>query len=231
MLRPSSGMGGGGGASFSSSSITGAPAASTLALADVFPVSQSGTLGKATIQQALDAYGLVATDSAPADADLVAVNQGGVAKTLAISALRLQLDTFGAPRTIQATEIDPGSGSLVMIGGSLTFTGNLLQSNSGSQIWARAGTDFRLANGMPIVFCSGDAQTGGDCGVARDSAGVVRFTDGGSGYGQIRFGSSTGVGIAAFGTNCPASILTAPYAWLKANAQDGTPCVVPAYKL
>lgn len=85
-------MGGGGGAAFDATSITGAPAAASLALADLFPVAQSGVLAKATIQQALDAGGLLAADSSPADTDKFLVNQGGAAKTLLLSVARTQLD-------------------------------------------------------------------------------------------------------------------------------------------
>lgn len=72
--------------------VSGLASAPTLALADTAPANHGGTLYAATVQQILDAYGLAATDSSPADTDKIAVNQGAVAKTLALSALRTQLD-------------------------------------------------------------------------------------------------------------------------------------------
>lgn len=92
MLRPSSGCNGSAGGGLTAAAIDGAPAAASLALADVFPVSQSGTLAKASVQQALNAIGLLAADAAPAESDMIPAVQGGVALYLAISALRAQLD-------------------------------------------------------------------------------------------------------------------------------------------
>lgn len=42
--------------------------------------------------------------------------------------------------------------------------------------------------------------------------------------------SSTGAGIAAFGLNCPAGVLSAPFTWLKAFAPDGSVVWIPAWK-
>jgi hypothetical protein len=41
---------------------------------------------------------------------------------------------------------------------------------------------------------------------------------------------STGSGTASLGTNCPASVLTAPYTWIEVTAPDGTLCVQPIWK-
>lgn len=40
----------------------------------------------------------------------------------------------------------------------------------------------------------------------------------------------TGGGIAAFGLNCPAGTLAAPFTWLKALAPDGSVVWIPAWK-
>lgn len=40
----------------------------------------------------------------------------------------------------------------------------------------------------------------------------------------------TGFGVALFGANCPAGILTSPVGWIKATLSDGTVCYVPAWK-
>lgn len=42
--------------------------------------------------------------------------------------------------------------------------------------------------------------------------------------------AQTGSGIAAFGLNCPAGILSAPFTWVKILAPDGSSCWVPAWK-
>jgi hypothetical protein len=48
---------------------------------------------------------------------------------------------------------------------------------------------------------------------------------------EIKFlHNSTGVGTPLIGTNCPATILTAPYTWVKIEAADGTVCYIPAWK-
>ena len=42
--------------------------------------------------------------------------------------------------------------------------------------------------------------------------------------------NSTAVGIAAFGTNCPAGVLTAPYTWVKILTADGSIGWIPVWK-
>jgi hypothetical protein len=117
VFRPSTGCNSsGGGGGLTPGGIEALPAASSLALADLFPVDQGpGTLAKATVQQALDATGLLANDASPADADKVMVNQGGVAKTLAVSALRTQLDAYASSRTVQASQIALSAGSALQL--------------------------------------------------------------------------------------------------------------------
>lgn len=45
------------------------------------------------------------------------------------------------------------------------------------------------------------------------------------------FGNTTGAGtVLGFGTNCPATTLTAPFTWIKLLAADGSIVYVPAYK-
>lgn len=41
---------------------------------------------------------------------------------------------------------------------------------------------------------------------------------------------STGAGTAALGTNSPATVLTAPYRWIRFITSDGTPVFIPAWK-
>ena len=42
--------------------------------------------------------------------------------------------------------------------------------------------------------------------------------------------NSTGVGLALLGANSPASIVSAPYTWVKVMVADGTVCYVPVWK-
>ena len=42
--------------------------------------------------------------------------------------------------------------------------------------------------------------------------------------------NSTGSGIALLAANSPASIVSAPYTWIKVTVTDGTVCYVPAWK-
>lgn len=42
--------------------------------------------------------------------------------------------------------------------------------------------------------------------------------------------AQTGAGIAAFGLNSPAGVLSAPFTWLKALAPDGSTVWIPAWK-
>lgn len=259
-------MGGGGGAAFDATSITGAPAAASLALADLFPVAQSGVLAKATIQQALDAGGLLAADSSPTDADKFLVNQGGVAKTLLLSVARAQLDAFGATRNIQATQLSLAAGTalqlptIVQLGGtSASFPAlkrnaadvNFRLADDSDYAGLRAvrifgqdgGTDRMLVAGdgssisiylssaSDIRFGNGASWQNPDSGLKRAAAGVIKPTDGGSGFGQIRHSTSTGVGMPLLGANCPAATLAAPYGWGTCQAGDGTPCVFPMYQL
>jgi hypothetical protein len=42
--------------------------------------------------------------------------------------------------------------------------------------------------------------------------------------------AQTGFGTAAFGLNCPAGVLSAPFTWLKVLAPDGTMAWVPCWK-
>lgn len=94
------------------------------------------------------------------------------------------------------------------------------------------GAGIGIASGASISFASGSNATGTkDAGVKRAAVGVIQPTDGGSGFGQIRFNGSTGAGIPMPGANCPATLLSAPYSWLFVQAQDGTPCVIAAYAL
>lgn len=76
-----------------------------------------------TLQQFKNTDSLLANDASPADTDKIRVVQGGVAKTLAVSALRTQLDAFASARTIQATVISPSTGSAIQVGTLLQLGG------------------------------------------------------------------------------------------------------------
>lgn len=42
--------------------------------------------------------------------------------------------------------------------------------------------------------------------------------------------NTTGAGTASLGTNCPASVPTAPYTWVRVLSSDGTVCFMPLFK-
>lgn len=42
---------------------------------------------------------------------------------------------------------------------------------------------------------------------------------------------STGAGAALLGANCPSAFLSAPYTWVTVTAFDGTPCIIPMWRL
>lgn len=42
--------------------------------------------------------------------------------------------------------------------------------------------------------------------------------------------TATGVGITVWGTNCPATTVSAPYTWIRVIVPDGSVCYIPAYK-
>lgn len=149
---PSSGCAAsGGGGTFDGSSITGAPAAGVLALADVFPVAQSGTLAKATIQQALDASGLLVADASPADSDVLLVNQGGVAKSLAVSAARTQLDKgVAGGRTING---GTALADILSLAGGAASIGFQVKSRTGVVDWLVATDDGTF--GVPTLTAAG----------------------------------------------------------------------------
>jgi len=41
---------------------------------------------------------------------------------------------------------------------------------------------------------------------------------------------STGAGVTALGSNCPAVTVTAPYTWIRIHTSDGSICYIPAWK-
>lgn len=74
-----------------------------------------------------------------------------------------------------------------------------------------------------------------DAGAAIDSPVVINRAAGGTIIigRKIEFDSaqeSTGAGTPLFGTNCPASTLTAPYRWIKFQTSDGSQVYIPAWK-
>ena len=42
--------------------------------------------------------------------------------------------------------------------------------------------------------------------------------------------NSTGVGIALFGANCPAGVVSAPYTWVRVKTADGSTGWIPVWK-
>jgi len=42
--------------------------------------------------------------------------------------------------------------------------------------------------------------------------------------------TATGIGITVWGTNCPATVVSAPYTWIRVIVPDGSLCYIPAYK-
>lgn len=42
--------------------------------------------------------------------------------------------------------------------------------------------------------------------------------------------TATGIGITVWGTNCPATTVSAPYTWIRVIVPDGSLCYIPAYK-
>jgi hypothetical protein len=132
--------------------------------------------------------------------------------------LRVADDSADAIMTLLLVDGRNGSGTVTarLHGGAL--------SNKGAVVLN--------ANGQLIFLNTSDVLTGTpDVGFGRAAAGVVQPTNGGSGFGQIRFNGSTGAGIPMTGANCPATTLTAPYQWALAQASDGTPCVFALYAL
>ena len=88
-----------------------------------------------------------------------------------------------------------------------------------AQVWAAlkdgsAGIDYEVIAGKFVVR---DRVT--NAIVFEASTNGLKFGD-----------SATGTATATLGTNSPASETT-PYCWLSAIAPDGTPVVIPAFKL
>lgn len=68
----------------------------------------------------------------------------------------------------------------------LNGTGNLVMSNQNQNIWQTNTAAMRIKSTIQINFASGDPTTNGaDIGIARDAAGVLRATNGSTGYGSI----------------------------------------------
>lgn len=67
---------------------------------------------------------------------------------------------------------------------------------------------------MPRVYAASEPTTGGLFTTAPQFSGP----------------NTTGAGSAAFGANCPASTLTAPYTWVQVQVADGSKCWIPAFK-
>jgi len=42
--------------------------------------------------------------------------------------------------------------------------------------------------------------------------------------------NSTGLGAALLAANCPGTIVSAPYTWVKVTVADGTTCYFPVWK-
>lgn len=127
------------------------------------------------------------------------------------------LDAVGNPGGTKSSSIRVQSGSF-----SSTQETVRLDSNGGGRV--------EIASGGQTAWSSTSvAGAAPDAGFKRAAAAVVQPTNGSSGFGQLRFDGSTGAGTPLLGSNCPASSLTSPYSWLKIQAQDGTPCVIPAY--
>ena len=84
-----------------------------------------------------------------------------------------------------------------------TFTSSALIADNGSK-------------SAPIFL----ARANGVTKLSITSAGVLKF-DG---------NNATGTNTVSFGTNSPATILTAPYTWIDIYASDGTLCTMPIWK-
>ncbi len=89
----------------------------------------------------------------------------------------------------------------------LNGTGNLVMSNQNQNIWQTNTAAMRIKSTIQVNWASGDPTTdGADAGFARHAAGVVRVTNGSTGYGnlvskQIIIGSS-----GTFATSADASL-------------------------
>lgn len=84
--------------------ISALTAAAAAALANELPINEAGTSKKLTVQQILDATGILASAGALADADEVPVAQSNVAKNVALSTLRaFMLPAYTASGAAPAT--------------------------------------------------------------------------------------------------------------------------------
>jgi hypothetical protein len=203
--------------------ISALPASTTAALTDQIPVNQGGTTNRDTIQQLLDSFSGVASGNASlAGADLLLMNQGGVAKKLTFAQLVTALNNGGA--------LALGFGT---IGGSTGGTTlGLLMANGagGATLQASAATIsaaglLTIPSGMWIKFADGS-------GIRDDGFGNFTFTNAAgtsySGLGifsavRFRFG-----GVDLLTLNTTASRLGLGSAgnltWTNnADAQIGTP--------
>lgn len=132
-----------------------------------------------TLQQFKNTDSLLANDAAPADTDKIRVVQGGVAKTLAVSALRTQLDAFASARTIQATVISPSTGSAIQVGTLLQLGGTTASfaalKRNGTTVQCRTADDSSDVEVQAALFrCpSTTPQVALNRGVGSKSLGVA----------------------------------------------------------
>ena len=144
-----------------------------------------------TLQQLKNTDSLLANDAAPSDTDKIRVNQGGVAKTLAVSALRTQLDAFASARTIAASQISLSTGSALQLPLIVQFGGTTgsfpAVKRSGGELQFRAADD---SGDAWIAAAFVRAPTGAapkaalNRGVGTKSLGLQLASDMGLGWGS-----------------------------------------------
>ena len=80
-------------------------------------------------------------------------------------------------------------------------------------------TETSLGSGSQLFL---DCQAGGTSKFSVDHTGFVKYNNSAN--------CTTGSGTPVFGSNCPATTLTAPYKWIKMQTDDGSTVYVPAWK-
>lgn len=135
------------------------------------------------------------------------------------------------------------SGGVII--GSTSNHDCVLRSNNTGRIAIRATGTIGLAAATVFGWSStSDPVAASDAAFARVSPGLVEINNGTAGTlrditlrnitisGTARFNgtNSTGAGSALFGTNSPASTLTAPYTWITVIVADGSTCYMPVWK-
>lgn len=116
-----------------------------------------------------------------------------------------------------------GVGSAIQFGagGAVAFTANGWVSNVsfGVQTTAAVALVINANNAAGSVQLRAG---GGSAGVEVQSDGIMKVMTSGQ--------EATGAGTPVFGSNCPATTLTAPFKWLKFRTSDGSLVYVPAWK-